>query len=136
MKKRRYCDSASDEWVLKIRGDKRNPNPGPSPAGKGTVFFDVFHRDSKDMGNEKSFNEEGQLAIDRDRWDLPVGYVVGLVVAVVAAPENADEQLLRKATVHLMGEQFQVNELWGKREMLRRFIAGKLNQPRLFEGDA
>ena len=37
------------------------------------------------------FNETGSIVIGQDKWSLPTGYIVGMSLAVVVAPENTRE---------------------------------------------
>jgi hypothetical protein len=80
-----------------------------------------------------NFNEGGQLVIGNDRWDLPVGYIFGMAIAVIVAPENAEEVLPAKLSATIMGEQRKLNELWGKRDTIRQFISAKFRNPNLFD---
>lgn len=80
------------------------------------------------------FNDAGSVEIGAERWNLPSGYIVGMSIAVVAAPENKAEQVRDDLGITLFGQQFRVNELWGQREKVRRLICDKFRNPRLFEG--
>lgn len=79
-----------------------------------------------------NFNEAGRLTIGRERWDLPVGYIFGLSVAVIAAPENKEERIPAELSASILGKAFVVNELWGKKAELHCFIAEKFQNPELF----
>ena len=80
-----------------------------------------------------NFNEEGRVAVGRDRWDLPVGYIFGMSISVIAAPENADEHIPVELAATVFGERLKINEIWGKREIIRQLIAGKFQQPGMFD---
>jgi hypothetical protein len=79
------------------------------------------------------FNEDGSLLIGNDRWDLPTGYIVGMSLAVVVAPENANEVVDAKLGFNLFGKQYQMNSLWGARIKVRAAIAARFKDPHLFE---
>lgn len=79
------------------------------------------------------FNDAGSVEIGAEHWNLPSGYIVGMCVAVVAAPENEAERVKDDLGITLFGQQFRVNELWGQRETIRGLICEKFRNPRLFE---
>lgn len=79
------------------------------------------------------FNDAGSVEIGAQRWNLPSGYIVGMSVAVIAAPENGAEQINDALRITLFGHQFQVNELWGQREKVHELICEKFRNPKLFE---
>jgi len=47
---------------------------------------------------------------------LPRSLVIGLIVAVVVSPANADEQIESSYSVGFLGNPYVVNDLWGQRE--------------------
>lgn len=79
------------------------------------------------------FNDAGSVEIGAERWNLPSGYIVGMSVAVVVAPENEAERVRDDLGITLFGQQFRLNELWGQREKVRGLICEKFRNPRLFE---
>lgn len=79
------------------------------------------------------FNEGGSLVIGQDKWDLPTGYIVGMSLAVVVAPENFNESVDPRIMFHLFGEQHQVNGLWGQRQKVQAVIASHFSDPLLFQ---
>ena len=79
------------------------------------------------------FNPGGSLTIGQDKWNLPTGYIVGMSLAVVVAPENARESIDPKLGFNLFGEQYQLNSLWGQKSKIQAAIATKFKNPMLFE---
>lgn len=79
------------------------------------------------------FNDSGSIEIGAERWNLPSGYIVGMSIAVVVAPENGAEGVSEDIGITLFGQQFRVNELWGQRERVRALICEKFRDPQLFE---
>jgi hypothetical protein len=79
------------------------------------------------------FNDAGSVEIGAKRWNLPSGYIVGMSVAVIVAPENKAEQVRDDLGIILFSKQFRVNELWGQRELVRGLICEKFRDPLLFE---
>ena len=78
------------------------------------------------------FNETGSIVIGQDKWSLPTGYIVGMSLAVVVAPENARELVDTKLGFNLFGEQHQLNSLWGQKHKVQAVIAAKFKDPLLF----
>jgi hypothetical protein len=78
------------------------------------------------------FNDAGSVEIGPERWNLPSGYIVGMAVAIVVAPENKAERVNDALGITLFGNQFRINELWGQRQ-IHDFICEKFRNPRLFE---
>ena len=78
------------------------------------------------------FNVTGNVEIGGDRWNLPSQYIFGMVVAVIVAPENSDEQVADALQVTLFGQSFKVNELWGQGQLVQRIICERFNDPNLF----
>ena len=61
------------------------------------------------------FNDSGGLQIGAKSWNLPSGYIVGMSLAVLVAPENARERVDEGLVFTFFGDPFNVNELWGRR---------------------
>jgi len=91
----------------------------------------IAHEGELDPGLQ--FNEGGSLVIGQDKWDLPTGYIVGMSLAVVVAPENSKESIDAKLGFNLFGEQHQLDSLWGQRQKVQAVIASKFNDPLLFQ---
>ena len=85
-----------------------------------------------ELDHRLNFNEEGRLVIGQDRWDLPVGYIFGMFIAVIVAHENRDELIGTELTATLFDQRVRINDIWGKRESVRQLIATKFHRPYLF----
>jgi hypothetical protein len=79
------------------------------------------------------FTEDGSLVIGKDGWALPVGYITGMTLAVVVAPENAHESIDANLSFKLFGLEHELGSLWGQRQVVRAVIAEKFGDPHLFE---
>lgn len=79
------------------------------------------------------FNETGSIVIGQDKWNLPTGYIVGMSLAVIVAPENAKERVDDKYGFSLFGEQHQLNSLWGQQQKVQGIIAAKFKDPSIFQ---
>ncbi len=77
------------------------------------------------------FNDSG-LRIGRDNWNLPVSFIVGMSLAVIIAPENKGEQTSNGLGIMIFGKQFELNNIWGKPESVRKHICDKFRDPDLF----
>jgi len=56
---------------------------------------------------------------------LPIDVIYGLLIAVVASPKNADEQIEENLVFSFGGKSIRVNELWGERVKIAGFIGIK-----------
>lgn len=81
------------------------------------------------------FNATGSIEIGSKKWNLPSQYIFGLCIAVIAAPENAEEKVTENLQVTLFGQSFKVNDLWGKRDFVRQLICEKFGDRNLFSAD-
>jgi len=86
-----------------------------------------------ELDSRLEFNDAGSIKIGAAHWNLPSGYIVGMSIAVVTAPENGMERVREDLGITLFGKQFRVNELWGQREKIRGLICEQFHDPRLFE---
>lgn len=53
---------------------------------------------------------------------LPIDVIYGLLIAVVASPKNAHEQVEQDCVFSFGGKSIRVNELWGHRDKIVAFI--------------
>ena len=56
---------------------------------------------------------------------LPIDLIYGLLIAVVASPKNADQQIAGDPMFSFGGKSIRVNELWGDRSKVEMFIGVK-----------
>ncbi|MCH4810441.1 hypothetical protein [Vreelandella neptunia] len=66
-------------------------------------------------------------------WSLPPSYLTGFIVAVVLAPENAGEGIEKELSIQLFGQTYQLNELWGKVEVIKQKMCELWQNDRLFD---
>lgn len=79
------------------------------------------------------FSETGEFAIGQDNWLLPVGYIAGMIMACILAPENHNEGLSKEYQFSLKDQAFSVSQLWGQRAQIRKMICDRFNDPNLFK---
>jgi hypothetical protein len=53
---------------------------------------------------------------------LPIDVIYGLLIAIVASPKNADEQVEGDPVFSFGGKSIRVNELWGERDKIAAFL--------------
>jgi len=53
---------------------------------------------------------------------LPIDVIYGLLMAVIASPKNADQQVEGDPMFSFGGKSKRVNELWGDRNKMKTFI--------------
>jgi hypothetical protein len=56
---------------------------------------------------------------------LPINLIYGLLVAIIASPENADQKIEGDPVLSFDGKSIHVNELWGDRGKTGQFIRVK-----------
>lgn len=56
---------------------------------------------------------------------LPIDLIYGLLIAIVASPKNADQQIKRSPKFSFGSKSIDVNELWGDRDKVESFIGIK-----------
>ncbi len=65
-----------------------------------------------------NFSNSSGMAIG-DTWNLPPAFITGLSIAVILAPENANERFQKEYEVAIHEERYSANELWGQRQLIR-----------------
>lgn len=72
------------------------------------------------------FVDTQQMNLSDSLWEVPNQYIGGLVLAVVAATENAGVTAMNgQGTVKLMGRDWIFNDLWGEEDTLRELLENK-----------
>lgn len=138
------------EWGARIRAFLEDEEVLISAIGTGNVFArisingvtitDALYKFGRtpiahegELDPRLQFNDSGSVEIGMDRWNLPSGYITGMSVAVVVAPENKGECIIDNLAITLFGRELRVNDLWGQKVMVQRIICEKFRNPRLFE---
>ncbi len=80
-----------------------------------------------------TFNPNGGLQIGKEQWNLPLTYIVGMTLAVIAAPENTGEHTAEGLGIMIFGKQFDLNNIWGKPAELKLHICNIFHDPNLFD---
>lgn len=70
-----------------------------------------------ELDSRITFNESIGLIASED-WCLNTRYILGLILAVILAPENYKEALGKEISFNIRGRSFRASELWGEREMI------------------
>ncbi len=117
---------AMGNYIAKIKVDDVSITDALYKFGRTSIAHEG------ELDHRLNFNEEGRLVIGQDRWDLPVGYIFGMFIAVIVAHENRDELIETELTATLFDQRVRINDIWGKRESVRQLIATKFHRPYLF----
>jgi hypothetical protein len=80
-----------------------------------------------------TFDDSVPVQIGGQTWNLPSSYIGGLCIAVVAAPENAQEYIDDSFSVTVLEHHFNVNELWGAQDRIKELIAREFQSTHLFD---
>lgn len=86
-----------------------------------------------ELDKRLEFNLNGSIQIGKDKWNLPIGYITGMCVAVITAKENSAEYFDDRLSVNVFDQQFPVALLWGNSKELKNHICTKFNNSVLFE---
>ena len=84
-----------------------------------------------ELDRRLAITNDGSLSIG-EVWALPSSYITALCIAVMAAPECADEGIEGDATIELFGSTWHLNALWGEHVRLKASIALAFRNPNLF----
>lgn len=85
-----------------------------------------------ELDERLEINEQGNLRIGHV-WNLPATYIIGLIVAVIAAPENSGERIDENIGINLFGEQYKANDLWGNLHVIQTKICKDFRNDELFK---
>ena len=104
----------------------------------GVTFPDAIYRFGRtsiahegELDRRLTISKDGSLSIG-EIWMLPSSYITALCIAVMVAPECADEKIEGDATITLFGSIWRLNELWGAHERLKGSIATAFRDSNLF----
>jgi hypothetical protein len=104
----------------------------------GTTFEDAIYKFGRtaivhegELDPRLQFVDSGVLSIG-EVWSLPSKYILGLCIAVMAAPECKGEAISTDATVNLFGRKWRLKELWGSEKEVKAHIARFSGNPNLF----
>jgi hypothetical protein len=108
----------------------------------GMAFHDVLYKFGRtsimhegELDHRLKFNTNGRMRISKDVWDLPIGFIVGMSLAVVIAKENKGERTPDGIGITVFNRQFALNEIWGNPEPVRKHICEVFQDPSLFSVD-
>ncbi len=62
-------------------------------------------------------------------WNLPPTFIIGLILAVVVAPENANERFSQNYMIRIHETEFNLSELWGNRQTIRDWMEKLYGRP-------
>lgn len=79
-----------------------------------------------------SFDPNGSMHIGKDTWNLPVGYLAGMTLAVILSAENKGERTTEGLAITIFGREFRLNDIWGSSESVKSHICAQLQDPELF----
>ena len=76
--------------------------------------------------NKLAINERGEISFGPENWGIPNDFILGLLITVVAAPENKSfigKNIVRDFKIDIKGKTYILNSLWGQKD----FILQNLN---------
>ncbi len=107
---------------------------------EGMSFHDALYKFGRtpiahegELDPKLKFNSTGGLQIGHDNWNLPIGFIVGMSLAVIIAPENIGERTSDGLGITIFGKQFALNDIWGKPTAVHFHICNMFQDPSLFQ---
>lgn len=106
----------------------------------GITFEDALYKFGRtpiahegELDPRLTFNQNGGMVIGQDHWNLPSGYLVGMTLAVITSPENKGERTTGGLGITIFGKLFDLNEIWGNPDDVKRHMCGIFRDPELFD---
>lgn len=86
-----------------------------------------------ELDDRLKFSSDGSIHIG-DTWILNRGYIFGMIVAVIVAPESLGEYLHLDGKITIFhNHQYAVNDIWGQREKIRNVMRELWRNESLFD---
>lgn len=85
-----------------------------------------------ELDKRLQITENGSLQIGQV-WSLPSSYITGLIISVIVSPENSGEKINESLGITLFGQQYNVNDLWGQKEIIQSKICEIFQNDNLFK---
>jgi hypothetical protein len=92
----------------------------------GEVIYDVIRctlLHEGDMPQLIEFVEPGQLVSISDRnWRIPKTFIFGTLLSVIGSPSNANQLGPNDLTAVVLGQDVNLNNLWGRADLIRNIM--------------
>lgn len=85
-----------------------------------------------ELDSRLEFNLNGSIQIGSEKWNLPIGYITGMCVAVITANENHAEYFDDQLAITVFNKQFPIELLWGNASDLKSHICSEFRNIELF----
>jgi len=79
-----------------------------------------------------AFNQNGSILIGTENWNLPSGYITGMCISVITAPENINEYINEPLGITIFDKPFPLADLWGNSKDIKLHICNKFKNKQLF----
>ena len=120
-----------------------------SAIGTGNIFADISINGVKipdalykfgrtpiahegELDPRLEFNQTGEIKIGMEKWNLPIGYITGMCVATIMAPENKDERVVGNYSINIFEKNFELNSIWGLRSEIEEHIGNVFGNQEVF----
>ena len=101
----------------------------------GGISFEeaIYNLARNHLVHEGGFAENLKISDDRKsilggNWNLSEANILSLIIATISAKENKDESFSKEIQIKLLGQQVNLNKLWGEEDELRRKIELKFHR--------
>lgn len=81
-----------------------------------------------ELDTRLNFDNKSGMSIGQT-WNLPPSFIIGLILSVVIAPENVSERFENVYKVSIHGAEFNVSDLWGKKQQIRDWMEAEYGRP-------
>jgi len=85
-----------------------------------------------ELDSRLEFNQSGQIQIGTEKWNLPIGYITGMCIATIMAPENKDECVNGRYSITIFDREFDLNSIWGARSEIETHIGDRFGDHEIF----
>lgn len=106
----------------------------------GMSFHDALYKFGRtsiahegELDPRLTFNIHDGLQIGKDHWNLPIGYIAGMALAVIIAPENKGERTADGLGIAVFGKEFALNDIWGRPAQVHQYVCENFRDPDLFK---
>lgn len=113
-----------------FRVNYRHPEITPDAQGYATLEQIVYHAvrcgllHAGELPKDIQFTTERKMRVDpaTNSLLLPYSLIIGLVLAVVGAPTNADQTSPADFTLRMDNKVVQINNFWGNKPKIATFL--------------
>ena len=85
----------------------------------------LFHE--CELSTKLSINKGQKIVFGQNEWSLPSFIILGLIFVVIIAPENKEEISNHDFDINILGNDYSLSELWGRKDIMRKMLNERFN---------